>query len=92
MTACKKQLTEFIDVFVESRNNFPLLSFVSTQRLKAIYGNLEKEYPDFDDLLRDVGFLFNLDINSCHVIHKVSHKESIINLQKLIIIYFIGTL
>ena len=74
MTVCKKQLTEFIDVFVESRNNFPLLSFVSTQRLKAIYGNLEKEYPDFDDLLRDVGFLFNLDINSCHVINKVSDR------------------
>ena len=80
-------------VFHESRKVFPLLSFVSTQKLKAIYGNLKMEFPDFDDLLRDVGFLFNLDINSCHVIHKVSHKESTINFVKtILIIYLIGTL
>ena len=69
-------------VFHESRKVFPLLSFISTQKLKAIYGNLKMEFPDFDDLLRDVGFLFNLDINSCHVIRKVSHKESTINFIK----------
>ena len=82
MTVCKKQLTQFNDVFFKSRNDIPLLSFVSTQKLKAIYRNLKKEFPDFDDLLRDVGFLFNLDITSCHVIHKVSHKESTINFIK----------
>ena len=69
-------------VFHESRKEFPLLSFVSTQKLKAIYSDLKEEILYFDDLLRDVGFLFNLDINSCNVIRKVSHKESTNNLIK----------
>ena len=92
MTVCKKQLTEFSDVFVESRKDFPLLSFVSTQKLKAIYGKLKMEFPDFDNLLRDVGFLFNLDINSCLVIHQVSDTESTINFIKTTNYLFIGTL
>ena len=69
-------------VFHESRKEFPLLSFVSTQKLKAIYGNLKKEFPDkedilsFVDLLRYVGFLFNLDKNSCRIILEVSCTKS----------------
>ena len=69
-------------VFDESRKEFPLLSFVSTQKLKAIYADLKEEILYFDYLLRDVGFLFNLDITSCHVIRKVSHKESTISFIK----------
>ena len=63
-------------VFHESRKEFPLLSFVSTQKLKAIYSDLKEEISYFDDLLRDVGFLFNLDKNSCPVIREVSQAES----------------
>ena len=50
------------------------------------------EFPDFDNLLKDVGFLFNLDINSCLVIHQVSDTESTINFIKTTNYLFIGTL
>ena len=81
-----------MDVFHESRKVFPLLSFVSTQKIKAIYRNLKKEFPHFDDLLGDVGFLFNLNLNSCHVIHKVSHNDCTINLMQTTNYFLIGTL
>ena len=68
-----------MDIFYESKKEFPLLSFVNTQKLKAIYSELKEEISYFDALLRDVGFLFNLNINSCHVIRKVSDTEFIIN-------------
>ena len=68
-----------MEVFHESREKFPLLSFVSTQKLKAIYADLKEENIYFDSLLRDVGFLFNLDIDSCDVIREVSHRSTNIN-------------
>ena len=54
---------------VEYREKFPLLSFVNTHKLKVIYDSVI-HLIDVDNLLRDVGVFFKLDLNCYSVLYK----------------------
>ena len=59
---CDDTRKKFISDLGRCRRDYPLLSFINTQKLKVIHDSLIR-LTDIDDLLRNVGLFFKLDVD-----------------------------